>query len=83
VKLYNKYKIEKTDGTSVDPDAVYFVLRIDTDPAARAALIAYADACMDNQFAHELRMLVAEHGGDPDEVAWREIEAELRERGLR
>ena len=40
--LYNKYKIEKTDGTPIDPEAQYFVLRIDTDVHARTALRAYA-----------------------------------------
>jgi hypothetical protein len=45
VKLINKYKIEKTDGTPVDPDALYFVLRYDfktKDNFARAALRKYA-----------------------------------------
>lgn len=42
--LHNKYRIEKTDGTPVDPRAEYFVLRIDTDIAARQALLAYAAA---------------------------------------
>ena len=41
--LFNKYKIKKTDGSPVDPKAEYFVLRLDTDPAARYAVIAYAD----------------------------------------
>lgn len=40
--LYNKYKIEKADGTPVDPKAKYFVLRVDKDPHARAAMRAYS-----------------------------------------
>lgn len=40
--LYRKYKIEKSDGTPTDPQAQYFVLRIDSDMAAREALKAYA-----------------------------------------
>lgn len=54
--LYNKYTITKTDGTPVDPNAQYFVLRIDTDPAAREALLAYAKAIVkdDPEFAEQL-----------------------------
>jgi hypothetical protein len=37
-----KYKVTKTDGTPCDSDAKYFVLRIDSDPNARAALRTYA-----------------------------------------
>ena len=40
--LYNKYEIRKRDGKLVDPEAVYFVLRLDTDPVARAAARTYA-----------------------------------------
>lgn len=40
--LYGKYIILKTDGSPVDPSADYFVLRLDTDPAARAAAYLYA-----------------------------------------
>jgi len=40
--LYGKYKIEKADGSAIDPDAKYFVLRYDTDPHACIALEAYA-----------------------------------------
>jgi len=29
--LFNKYKIGKTDGTPMEPEAEYFVLRVDTD----------------------------------------------------
>ena len=48
--LYGKYKIEKVDGTPIDPEADYFVLRLDKDPHARTAAIAYSDACFfDNQ----------------------------------
>ena len=54
--LYNKYVVTKADGSSVDPEAQYFILRIDTDPAARYALNAYAlHIFKDNpQFAGEL-----------------------------
>ncbi len=41
-RLYQKYDVQKMDGTPVDPDAQYFVLRIDKDPHARRALRKYA-----------------------------------------
>lgn len=56
-KLYIKYGITKTNGNPVDPKAQYFVLRIDTDPAARAALTVYADEMWDSgkkEFAEQL-----------------------------
>lgn len=58
--LYGKYIVTKRDGTPTDPDAEYFVLRIDTDPAARAALNAYADyiTFSDPKFSDDLRMLL-------------------------
>lgn len=40
--LYSKYKVEKTDGSPIDDEAEYFVLRVDKDPHARAAIRAYA-----------------------------------------
>lgn len=65
--LYNKYKIEKTSGEPVDPEAVYFVLRIDTDKAARLALMFYADVMHyengEELFAEQLRDLAARYNG--------------------
>jgi hypothetical protein len=54
--LLDKYKIEKVDGSPVDPNAMYFVLRIDTDYHARVALRAYARStrASDPEFANEL-----------------------------
>jgi len=43
--LYGKYRIEKVDGSPVDPGAVYFTLRLDTDPHARRAIRAYVESC--------------------------------------
>jgi hypothetical protein len=40
--IYGKYRIEKTDGTPIDPQAQYFVLRLDTDRAACEAMRTYA-----------------------------------------
>jgi len=39
--LYDKYTITKTDGSPVDENAVYFVLRLDTDRHAQQAISAY------------------------------------------
>lgn len=47
--LYNKFIVERTDGTSeIDGkhhNCEYFVLDMDHDPFARAAIEAYANAC--------------------------------------
>lgn len=40
--LFQKYLIHKADGSAVDPDADYFVLRLDKDLHARQAATAYA-----------------------------------------
>jgi len=54
--LFDKYKIEKRDGTLIDPNAQYFVLRLDTDYHARVALEAYANSVResDAEFAQEI-----------------------------
>jgi len=41
-KFYGKYIVTKADGTPTDPEADYFVLRLDTDPLARKAARQYA-----------------------------------------
>ena len=41
--LFDKYRVTKKEGET-DPDAVYFVLRLDTDPAARSAAMYYASS---------------------------------------
>lgn len=41
--MYDKYRVEKKDGTT-DPDADYFVLRLDSDIHARVAALAYAES---------------------------------------
>lgn len=47
--LYNKFIVERTDGTSEaggkHEGCEYFVLDMNHDPFARAAIAAYADAC--------------------------------------
>jgi hypothetical protein len=43
--LHDKYIVTKVDGSPVDPEAQYFVLRLDTDPSARLALRTYITQC--------------------------------------
>jgi len=43
-RLQSKYIVAKTNGDPVDPEAEYLVLRLDTDPHARTAALAWADA---------------------------------------
>ena len=60
--LYEKYVIAKRDGTPLDPQACYFVLRLDTDPCARDAARKYLELIKDQapQLARDLRQLIAE-----------------------
>jgi hypothetical protein len=52
MNLYTKYEIVKTDGSDTDPEAEYFVLRIDTDRHARVALRAYANSIREHDPAY-------------------------------
>ncbi len=56
-QLFNKYEVKKRDGTPVDPEAVYFVLRLDTDPFARLAAWTYVGGCENTypELARDLR----------------------------
>lgn len=58
--IYGKYEIRKTNGKDLDPKAVYFVLRLDTDPFARAAMLRYAEACQDEapELARDILVLL-------------------------
>lgn len=58
--IFMKYRIHKTDGSRVDPDACYFVLRLDTDRAARRAARVYAGACGNDELALDLETCVNE-----------------------
>lgn len=64
--LYNKYLVLKNSGEPIDSDAEYFVLRIDTDAAARRAVLHYALMIEPHapEFASELRAWIAQH--DPE-----------------
>jgi hypothetical protein len=59
-RLYEKYRITKADGSPCDEKAQYFVLRLDTDPAARAAATTYANCIRkDNpDFANDIYLWV-------------------------
>ncbi len=66
--LYNKYIVTKADGSEIDPDAQYFVLRADTDPHSFPALVAYALSIQDENsvLAYELlSKMTALWGDDP------------------
>lgn len=58
----DKYKVTKIEGPT-DPNAVYFPLRIDKDPAAQVAALAYADEveAKDPELAYALRDKVDEY----------------------
>lgn len=60
--LDGKYLVERSDGQH-RPDARYFVLDYASDPYARAAMLAYADACIDTRprLAEKVRTVVAYH----------------------
>lgn len=68
--IYGKYIVSKADATPVDPDAFYFVLRLDTDAAARNAIVHYADEIMESNpaLAKELmaRALFYDHKAGTD-----------------
>ena len=60
---YQKYIIHKADGSPVDPDAIYMVLRLDTDPHAMNAALKYADSCENDNplLAQDIRRMLLEN----------------------
>lgn len=64
--IYGKYRVEKMDGSPVDPKAVYFTLRLDTDPWARRAMREYARVCEEEQpeLARDIWRLLRKWGED-------------------
>jgi len=65
---YEKFYVERIDGQSAmgckHEGCDYFVIDIDHDPFAAAALTAYADACQDEYplLAADLRKKLEDHG---------------------
>lgn len=64
-QIYGKYKILKSDGTSVDPKGMYFVLKLNSfNPvharASQEAVLAYANEIesLSPRLASEIRLLV-------------------------
>jgi len=70
--IFGKYMIAKVDGSPVDPAADYFVLRLDTDPHARVAALAYARSVKtDNvELAKDLALLVYAYDPVAPRVKW-------------
>ena len=61
--LFGKFNITKASGGPCDPEAYYFVLRLDDDPAARRAARTYAEYTCDEVLAKDL--LVTVRGYEP------------------
>lgn len=66
--LHNKYTVTKNEGDT-DPDAQYFVLRVDTDRCAQLAVMHYALLIEPAQpeFAEQLRDWVMGYWGKKNE----------------
>ena len=58
--VFGKYSLRKTSGEPLETDACYFVLRLDTDQAARYAVVEYALRCKNRELADQLTACVAE-----------------------
>ena len=52
--FYGKYIIKKADGSPIDAHACYFILRLDTDQAARSAMREYARHCDSEDLAVDI-----------------------------
>lgn len=62
--LYKKYIVQKADGTEIDKNADYFVLRLDTDEAARKALIEYAKYTNNNNLVRDILKHISKYDKD-------------------
>jgi hypothetical protein len=60
--INGKYLVERSDGHH-HPNARYFVLNYASDPYARAAMLAYAEACADThpRLSQDIRSVVDYH----------------------
>ncbi|KKM87477.1 hypothetical protein LCGC14_1268540 [marine sediment metagenome] len=52
--VFGKYILSKADGSDVDCNACYFVLRLDEDPAAQEAMRVYAAKCGNRKLANDI-----------------------------
>ena len=55
--VFQKYVISKADGNAVDPNACYFVLRLDDGEeveAARSAMRNFSDICLNRKLANDI-----------------------------
>jgi hypothetical protein len=64
----SKYQIKKTDGSTMDPNAWYFVLRIDKDPHAKIAAISYAMSVKKDNLRLAIELLSAVQSFTPNEL---------------
>jgi len=65
--IYPKYNISKNDGSPIDPNAKYFILRYDNSVDARRALLVYALSTDNVTLKDELLKEVELYGGTSDE----------------
>ena len=58
-----KYVISKKDGSEVDSNAVYFVLRLDEDPHARVAARMYAESVREenSELANDICIKISQY----------------------
>ena len=77
--VYAKYRVTRTDGSSENggkhASCRFFVLDLDHDPHARAALAAYAASCAEThpELASELDYTCDQMRGGPDPVTGQEL----------
>ena len=62
--VHGKYILSKADGSEVDPNACYLVLRLDTDEHARAAARVYA-VNAGGRFGHDIHECLDELEREP------------------
>ena len=72
--LYNKYIVQKADGSPVDPDAFYLVLRLDKGEyleACRAGAISFAHLVTDlnSELSADILQLIEDYEKGEDQDA--------------
>lgn len=58
--VFGKYILSKASGEQLDPEACYFILRLDTDEAAQLAAMEYARHCKNRELARDVAACVTE-----------------------